>query len=140
MEYLDDVVADELLSVIVRCYNKDNTITKSIPLREKYFSKGTNDGIVGQGYYVEIKNIYELVGFHHCLRDEFYKIEVEIINNNDSTTVTRSVLPKDKSWTSYTPLYESLSVGSYEITLAIKYLNPFGFDRFMITIDNYYDQ
>ena len=105
-----NAAAEELLSVTVRCYNKKNTITKTISSEEEYIYFGRSDEVMGQGHNVKIKDIYKFMG-GNCLRDEFYKIEVEIINNNDGTTVTRSVFPKSKSWDSYPSLNENLSVG-----------------------------
>ncbi len=134
----NDVITDELLSVTARCYNIDNSITKNISLEGNYILTATNREIVGQRHKTEIKDIYKIVGFSHCLRDEFYKIEVEITNNNDGAKITKTIFPKSQSWKSYTYLRESLSIGDIETHLYITYNNVLGIDRLVISIQNYY--
>ncbi len=149
-DYVDawgsNVEADKrLLTVTVRFYNKNNTITKTISSVEKYVcepeSPWHTQEIRGQGYHEEIYDLYKIKNFHHCLRDEFYKIEVEIINNNDGTTVTRIVYPKSESWWGYTCLYEELVVGDIDnIRLNIDYSNILGTDGLTINIKKYYEE
>ncbi len=142
--YRDKVIADKRLTVTLRCYNKDKELTKKEQLDERNIFKqeGTaeHERLVGHGHGKELKDLYKIKNFSHCLRDEFYYIEVEIINNSDGTKVTRSVHPKDKSWKAYTSLNESVVIGEYKIELLLQYINTCGVDKFRIEVANPYGE
>ena len=126
---------EELLSVTIKCYDKNNTITKTISVEENFISlylKVNQTESVGRGHLEFIEDVYRINWTKHCLRDEFYKIEIELINNNDGTIVTKSVLPKSESWKSYSSINESLTVGNIETELTMQYENTIGKDRFKI--------
>ena len=65
--------------------------------------------------------MYQWQWTHHNLRDEYYKIEIEIINNNDSSTLTTTIYPESRTWNAVTYIDEEIiTVGNKSLLLDCK--------------------
>uniref|UniRef100_UPI003217E3F0 hypothetical protein n=1 Tax=uncultured Draconibacterium sp. TaxID=1573823 RepID=UPI003217E3F0 len=107
------------------CYNKNDNLTKSsqVGITNQDNQAGT---IVGSYFQYIITDPYYFSWGHHYLRDDYYKLRIEITNKNDGTTISKIIYPNQEQWRSKTYFSDSINVGNNKIRLNCVYDNKFG--------------
>jgi len=135
-----DATINPLFATTVRCYDQNNLLTKNILVTELSFQASAiswrSDGC---GYHIKIKDLYRISGYHHYLRDEYYKIEIELINLLEGAKTTISIYPKSESWTTYSVYSKNVSIGSKNVIFYADYYNNLGVDKLIIEMLYYYE-
>ncbi len=135
-----DATINPLFATTVRCYDQNNLLTKNILVTELSFqASAVSWSSDGCGYHIKIKDLYRISGYHHYLRDEYYKIEIELINLLEGAETTISIYPKSESWTTYSVYSKNVSIGSKNVIFYADYYNNLGVDKLIIEMLYYYE-
>jgi hypothetical protein len=138
--------AEEDWTINVHCFNKNNTISKSYLKIEPIAEEDTRDpvalviGTMTYGFYFsqEIEDVYKYsFPNHHYLRDEYARIHIEIINNNDGSSYTEVIEPLNEHWTSYPMIAEEKIIGNNRLFLRASYYNFIGKEFIVISAKTY---
>ncbi len=135
-----DATINPLFATTVRCYDQNNLLTKNILVTELSFqASAVSWSSDGCGYHIKINDLYRISGYHHYLRDEYYKIEIELINLLEGAETTISIYPKSESWTTYSVYSKNVSIGSKNVIFYADYYNNLGVDKLIIEMLYYYE-
>uniref|UniRef100_UPI003217BC0C hypothetical protein n=1 Tax=uncultured Draconibacterium sp. TaxID=1573823 RepID=UPI003217BC0C len=127
--------ADNAWTLKAHCYNENNTKTETIQIEAVYQKSSIVETfLMGYIFGTTIEDMYYIKGLHHNLRDKYHKIEIEILNNNDGSTVSKTIYPASKTWVAKKYIEEEeITIGNNKLLLNCSYENVLGNDHLIIT-------